>query len=80
MEVIDLGIVRLTTTVADVGSTAGCRVLPRQAEPTAPVRGRDAGRDVVDVLMTDHREVEAIFVELESRHGTPSTGGSSPTW
>ncbi|MGW4152544.1 hemerythrin domain-containing protein [Micromonospora chersina] len=28
-------------------------------------------RDVVDVLMTDHREVEAIFVELESRQGTP---------
>lgn len=27
-------------------------------------------RDVVDVLMTDHREVEAIFVELESRQGT----------
>ncbi|SBT51232.1 hemerythrin domain-containing protein [Micromonospora auratinigra] len=29
------------------------------------------GRDVVDVLMADHREVEAIFVELESRQGTP---------
>ena len=29
------------------------------------------GKDVVDVLMTDHREVEAIFVELESRQGTP---------
>src|SRR3954453_11395637 len=28
-------------------------------------------RDVVDVLMTDHREVETIFVELESRQGTP---------
>ncbi|MFE9960068.1 hemerythrin domain-containing protein [Micromonospora sp. NPDC005299] len=28
-------------------------------------------RDVVDVLMTDHHEVEAIFVELESRQGTP---------
>ncbi|MFG3600330.1 hemerythrin domain-containing protein [Micromonospora chersina] len=28
-------------------------------------------RDVVDVLMADHREVEAIFVELESRQGTP---------
>ncbi|MBM0227155.1 MULTISPECIES: hypothetical protein [Micromonospora] len=38
------------------------------------------GRDVVDVLMTDHREVEAIFGELESRYGTPSTGGSSPMW
>lgn len=30
-----------------------------------------AGQDVVDVLTTDHREVEAIFVELESRQGTP---------
>ncbi|MFI6821569.1 hemerythrin domain-containing protein [Micromonospora sp. NPDC050187] len=30
-----------------------------------------AGRDVIDVLTTDHREVEAIFVELESRQGTP---------
>ncbi|PWU47270.1 hemerythrin [Micromonospora globispora] len=29
------------------------------------------GQDVVDVLMADHREVEAIFVELESRQGTP---------
>lgn len=29
------------------------------------------GHDVVDVLMADHREVEAIFVELESRQGTP---------
>ncbi|TDC31607.1 hemerythrin domain-containing protein [Micromonospora sp. KC213] len=28
-------------------------------------------RDVVDVLTADHREVEAIFVELESRQGTP---------
>ncbi|TDB70153.1 hemerythrin domain-containing protein [Micromonospora sp. KC723] len=28
-------------------------------------------RDVVDILMADHREVEAIFVELESRQGTP---------
>jgi hemerythrin superfamily protein len=28
-------------------------------------------QDVVDVLMADHREVEAIFVELESRQGTP---------
>ncbi|TDC75738.1 hemerythrin domain-containing protein [Micromonospora sp. KC606] len=28
-------------------------------------------RDVVDVLVADHREVEAIFVELESRQGTP---------
>lgn len=37
-------------------------------------------RDVVDVLMTDHREVEAIFVELESRRAPRSTGGSSPTW
>ncbi|MGB2568921.1 hemerythrin domain-containing protein [Micromonospora citrea] len=28
-------------------------------------------QDVVDVLMADHREVEAIFVELETRQGTP---------
>jgi hemerythrin superfamily protein len=28
-------------------------------------------RDVVDVLTTDHHEVEAIFVELESRQGSP---------
>ncbi|WDZ86484.1 hemerythrin domain-containing protein [Micromonospora cathayae] len=30
-----------------------------------------AGRDVIDILTTDHREVEALFVELESRQGTP---------
>ncbi|MGW4497945.1 hemerythrin domain-containing protein [Micromonospora sp. NPDC004336] len=30
-----------------------------------------AGQDVVDVLTADHREVEALFVELESRQGTP---------
>ncbi|MFI6227585.1 hemerythrin domain-containing protein [Micromonospora echinospora] len=30
-----------------------------------------AGRDVIDVLTADHREVEALFVELESRQGTP---------
>ncbi|SCL56938.1 Hemerythrin HHE cation binding domain-containing protein [Micromonospora citrea] len=29
------------------------------------------GQDVVDVLTADHREVEALFVELESRQGTP---------
>lgn len=29
------------------------------------------GQDVVDVLTADHREVEALFVELESRRGTP---------
>lgn len=29
------------------------------------------GQDVVDVLMADHREVEGIFVELESRQGSP---------
>ncbi|MGK5737995.1 hemerythrin domain-containing protein [Micromonospora sp. URMC 103] len=28
-------------------------------------------QDVVDVLTADHREVEALFVELESRQGTP---------
>ncbi|MER7459905.1 hemerythrin domain-containing protein [Micromonospora sp. NPDC126480] len=27
--------------------------------------------DVVDVLTADHREVEVLFVELESRRGTP---------
>jgi hemerythrin superfamily protein len=27
--------------------------------------------DVVDVLTADHREVEVLFVELESRQGTP---------
>ncbi|SCL37253.1 Hemerythrin HHE cation binding domain-containing protein [Micromonospora pallida] len=31
----------------------------------------DRGRDVIDILTTDHREVEALFVELESRQGTP---------
>ncbi|MEH0937834.1 hemerythrin domain-containing protein [Micromonospora psammae] len=30
-----------------------------------------AHQDVVDVLTADHREFEAIFVELESRQGTP---------
>ncbi|MEH1098096.1 hemerythrin domain-containing protein [Micromonospora sp. CPCC 205561] len=30
-----------------------------------------AGQDVVDVLTADHREVEALFVQLESRQGTP---------
>ncbi|GLY26270.1 hemerythrin domain-containing protein [Micromonospora sp. NBRC 101691] len=30
-----------------------------------------AGRDVIDVLTADHREVEALFVELENRQGTP---------
>ncbi|WP_431905429.1 hemerythrin domain-containing protein [Micromonospora carbonacea] len=30
-----------------------------------------ADQDVVDVLVADHREVEAIFVELEGRQGTP---------
>ncbi|MGN9774577.1 hemerythrin domain-containing protein [Micromonospora sp. H33] len=29
------------------------------------------GRDVLDVLITDHREVEVLFVELENRQGTP---------
>lgn len=38
------------------------------------------GQDVVDVLTADHREVEALFVQLESRQGTPSTVGSWPTW
>ncbi len=33
--------------------------------------GTATGEDVVDVLSADHREVEAIFVELESRQGTP---------
>ncbi|MET7876005.1 hemerythrin domain-containing protein [Micromonospora profundi] len=28
-------------------------------------------RDVVDILVTDHHEVEALFVELETRQGTP---------
>ncbi|MGN9811018.1 hemerythrin domain-containing protein [Micromonospora sp. BQ11] len=28
-------------------------------------------QDVVDVLTADHREVEVLFVELESRQGTP---------
>ncbi|MFG1838857.1 hemerythrin domain-containing protein [Micromonospora sp. NPDC049175] len=27
--------------------------------------------DVVDILVADHREVEALFVELETRQGTP---------
>ncbi|MFC4148774.1 hemerythrin domain-containing protein [Micromonospora mangrovi] len=31
---------------------------------------QSTGQDVVDVLMADHREVESIFVELESRQGT----------
>ncbi|RKF27697.1 hemerythrin domain-containing protein [Micromonospora globbae] len=30
-----------------------------------------ADQDVVDVLTADHREIEALFVELESRQGTP---------
>lgn len=30
-----------------------------------------ARQDVIDVLTSDHREVEALFVELESRQGTP---------
>ncbi|MEV4540681.1 hemerythrin domain-containing protein [Micromonospora echinaurantiaca] len=30
-----------------------------------------AGQDVVDVLTADHREVETLFVELETRQGTP---------
>ncbi|MEU4565636.1 hemerythrin domain-containing protein [Micromonospora sp. NPDC023956] len=30
-----------------------------------------AGRDVIDVLTSDHREVETLFAELESRQGTP---------
>ncbi|MFG2099433.1 hemerythrin [Micromonospora sp. S4605] len=29
------------------------------------------GQDVVDVLTADHREVETLFVELETRQGTP---------
>ncbi|NJP31123.1 hemerythrin domain-containing protein [Micromonospora thermarum] len=29
------------------------------------------GPDVLDVLITDHREVEVLFVELESRQGSP---------
>ncbi|MFC4020880.1 hemerythrin domain-containing protein [Micromonospora sp. GCM10011542] len=29
------------------------------------------GQDVVDVLTSDHQEVETLFVELESRQGTP---------
>ncbi|RKN48533.1 hemerythrin domain-containing protein [Micromonospora endolithica] len=28
-------------------------------------------QDVVDILVADHREVEVLFVELESRQGTP---------
>jgi len=28
-------------------------------------------QDVVDILVTDHHEVEALFVELETRQGTP---------
>ncbi|MGC5305558.1 hemerythrin domain-containing protein [Micromonospora zamorensis] len=28
-------------------------------------------QDVVDILVADHREVETIFVELETRQGTP---------
>ncbi|TNH30048.1 hemerythrin domain-containing protein [Micromonospora orduensis] len=28
-------------------------------------------QDVVDILVADHREVESLFVELESRQGTP---------
>ncbi|WP_433389407.1 hemerythrin domain-containing protein [Micromonospora sp. KLBMP9576] len=31
----------------------------------------NAGQDVVNVLTADHREIEALFVELESRQGTP---------
>ncbi|MDO3683350.1 hemerythrin domain-containing protein [Micromonospora sp. C28ISP2-4] len=31
----------------------------------------DVKQDVVDVLTADHHEFEAIFVELESRQGTP---------
>ncbi|MEV4655066.1 hemerythrin domain-containing protein [Micromonospora sp. NPDC049301] len=30
-----------------------------------------ADQDVVDVLVADHREVETLFVELETRQGTP---------
>ncbi|MGV9210946.1 hemerythrin domain-containing protein [Micromonospora sp. RB23] len=28
-------------------------------------------QDVVDILVADHREVETLFVELETRQGTP---------
>ncbi|WP_433536760.1 hemerythrin domain-containing protein [Micromonospora sp. CA-249363] len=28
-------------------------------------------QDVIDILVTDHREVETLFVELETRQGTP---------
>ena len=28
-------------------------------------------QDVVDILVTDHHEVETLFVELETRQGTP---------
>jgi hemerythrin superfamily protein len=31
----------------------------------------NASRDVIDILTSDHREVEALFAELESRQGTP---------
>ncbi|MEK8108423.1 hypothetical protein NKG94_32370 [Micromonospora sp. M12] len=39
-----------------------------------------ADQDVVDILLADHREVETLFVELETRQGTPSTAAGSPTW
>ncbi|MCO1595429.1 hemerythrin domain-containing protein [Micromonospora sp. RHAY321] len=29
------------------------------------------GQDVIDILTADHREVETLFVELETRQGTP---------
>jgi len=29
------------------------------------------GQDLISVIVTDHREVEAIFTELESREGSP---------
>ncbi|MGS2615550.1 hemerythrin domain-containing protein [Micromonospora sp. LZ34] len=34
-------------------------------------KAQTTGQDVVDVLTADHREVETLFVELESRQGTP---------
>jgi hypothetical protein len=33
-------------------------------------------QDLIDILVTDHREVETMFAELE----TGSTASGSPTW
>lgn len=39
-------------------------------ETRTPGRGRTRGKDMIDVLIEDHREVDQLFAELESGRGS----------